>query len=528
MLVGVGFGGLYGSGSGSGDASASDISDAIDGNDDYIHNFTVTVAANDSAAWHKNQADFVCDGTADDVQIQAAIDKVLSDCSKGGVVLLLPGTFYCSSEITLRTMVSLTGIPNSNIQNTVVQWVSGSNCDGLVYVADDSEGEALRPSVEKRGQFTVANLKLDSNNDGNYWVINITSDNAATDYIYDCMFERIYCEGGGDSADNSHGSMYIERCWSTRIVDCLWENSKGYGLYLGNANQPRIERCYSSHNLGDGYFLQGSSIQMMQSCGADCGDASTNSNGIVINGTQHAQLVNCLAIANYGSGYRINGSSYSSLTNCTAKTNAINATWSLAGFQCSGSNNIGLTFNNCIAYDNGGFGWFIATDYTRLLGCSLQDNTSGIRLQNTHTGTYLDCIMDNSGTEYSIESPGESPMFALHGFQETVSAASFNIEASYNGRVYIADCSSNNVNGNLPAAIVGLEYTFNVTDGTNDLILEPDGTDTIKLANGTKTDVAGDYITNGTANAADDGCRLKCVIAGVWEHYDSRGTWTEE
>lgn len=43
-----------------------------------VRTSTVVVAASDASAFSKLFADYVCDGTADDVQIQAAIDALPS------------------------------------------------------------------------------------------------------------------------------------------------------------------------------------------------------------------------------------------------------------------------------------------------------------------------------------------------------------------------------------------------------------------------------------------------------------------
>jgi hypothetical protein len=64
------------------------------------------IASNDSPAWMKAAAHYVCDGVADDVQIQAAIDQVDADHPGGGAlagwgnVYLLPGRYYLADTIT--------------------------------------------------------------------------------------------------------------------------------------------------------------------------------------------------------------------------------------------------------------------------------------------------------------------------------------------------------------------------------------------------------------------------------------------
>lgn len=66
-------------------------------------NFVITVAASDASANAKAIADYVCDGTADEVQIQAAIDALSTTGEvRGGTVFLSEGTFTCSSTININ------------------------------------------------------------------------------------------------------------------------------------------------------------------------------------------------------------------------------------------------------------------------------------------------------------------------------------------------------------------------------------------------------------------------------------------
>jgi len=65
---------------------------------------TIIVAASDSK--NKYKADYICDGTADEVQIQAAIDDLPS---QGGKVILLEGTFQISEAIDKRSNLIIEG-----------------------------------------------------------------------------------------------------------------------------------------------------------------------------------------------------------------------------------------------------------------------------------------------------------------------------------------------------------------------------------------------------------------------------------
>jgi len=75
---------------------------------------TFVVAANDSSALSKQQADYVCDGTDDQVQIQAAIDALPDG---GGKVVLMEGEYNISSEILIqnKTNIVLSGLGHSSI-----------------------------------------------------------------------------------------------------------------------------------------------------------------------------------------------------------------------------------------------------------------------------------------------------------------------------------------------------------------------------------------------------------------------------
>lgn len=67
-----------------------------------IRGVTLAVAASNSSAKSKASADYICDGQADDVQIQAAIDAL-----SGGDVYLFEGTYSTSAKITVSSDVHL-------------------------------------------------------------------------------------------------------------------------------------------------------------------------------------------------------------------------------------------------------------------------------------------------------------------------------------------------------------------------------------------------------------------------------------
>jgi hypothetical protein len=72
----------------------------------FVRSVGYVVAASDASNLDKAQADVVCDGVQDDVDIQAGIDYV---ADYGGTVLLTAGTFYVASTIVPADKVSIYG-----------------------------------------------------------------------------------------------------------------------------------------------------------------------------------------------------------------------------------------------------------------------------------------------------------------------------------------------------------------------------------------------------------------------------------
>jgi len=90
---------------------------------DYLVKHAYFVASSSAPAWMVKQAQYVCDGTADDVQIQQAVDA-----ANGGLVILSPGTFSVSSSIELDDSTSLMG---AGINSTVLQLANNANTNVL-------------------------------------------------------------------------------------------------------------------------------------------------------------------------------------------------------------------------------------------------------------------------------------------------------------------------------------------------------------------------------------------------------------
>lgn len=94
------------------------------------------IAANDSSSLAKQQADYVCTGASDQVQIQAAIDALPSPVGgkmyggSGGSIVLLPGLYHTSDTIEINKNIDLSG---AGMTNTEIRLADNSDCNMFSY-----------------------------------------------------------------------------------------------------------------------------------------------------------------------------------------------------------------------------------------------------------------------------------------------------------------------------------------------------------------------------------------------------------
>lgn len=173
-------------------------------------------------------ADYLCDGTADDVQINAATAAV--NAAGGGVVFLRAGTYNLTAAIILYDNMTLVG-----------------------------EGEATK-------LFLVAgtNTSLVTNE---HWAHAAAGD----DYNVNINVYNLWVDGNNtNNTGSSNGGISIKGIIGTRIMNCTVENVKGFaGIYVSGATPDvggdafvenmvaynRIRNCTAANQLiGSGIY----------------------------------------------------------------------------------------------------------------------------------------------------------------------------------------------------------------------------------------------------------------------------------
>lgn len=165
------------------------------------------VVGTSAAGWTADDCDYLCDGTSDQAEINAAIAALPSG---GGEVLLLDGTYNISSSITVnKANVSLRGCGAATV---IARKFNGTSANGVISCS--------------AANCTISHLAIDGNkgsytNENNRGVYATTS--AANFTIEDL------------SIQNSRDGIYVGGMTGGRITGCRIKNSGAYGVYVYNA-----------------------------------------------------------------------------------------------------------------------------------------------------------------------------------------------------------------------------------------------------------------------------------------------------
>lgn len=189
---------------------------------------TLVVAASNASASSKAGADYVCDGTADQVQIQVALNAVET---VQGRVLLSEGTFTISSLIQIPDYCTLEG----QGYGTLIYMANGSNTNPL-----------YGKSTPNATHITIANLRVDQNGLNQTSGVSIRLQGGSKHYIYnvwalngyyncisiqdseDCVIENSFC-----SASTTDGQcITVNNSTNVRIVNPNIDGGLQQGIYI--------------------------------------------------------------------------------------------------------------------------------------------------------------------------------------------------------------------------------------------------------------------------------------------------------
>ena len=351
----------------------------------------ITVAASDTPAEQRTNADYVADGSNDEVTIQAAIDEAYNG-GDGGTVTLLSGTFNIDDQIHLATSSRLIGQGSSTV---------------LYLVNSATLGNFEAMLLAHTAPYTyVGHLHLEGNqannsspNDG----IEFTNTSSST-------IEGVIVN------DFGFYGFILNNSSNNTLTANVATNNDNRGFILNNSNNNTLTANTAVNNI-DGFSFNSSSNNTLtgntashNSSGAGFNDLggsvnNTLSANIAINNVDGFRVGNNdtltanTATDNTNYGFNLNSRANNTLTGNTATNNS-------EGFRLSSSNHNTLTANT--ARDNNERGFLLnSSNNNTLTGNRAEGNgQNGIEIDDS-TGTLLEgnYLFENGwggATNYSL------------------------------------------------------------------------------------------------------------------------------
>jgi hypothetical protein len=278
------------------------------------HGFSLLVAANDSPAAWKAKADFVCDGTGDQVELAAAATALPAI---GGTIYLAPGGYVLNAAWTLTKPITLKG---SGRRATTIALANGVNDYAIKIDAQSgSEGRdfwvfedftVFGNSVNQTAggcilaggcvQSTFRDLRINGPHTNGLYLTSSTAitfghhnrvENCLFDggdqspgngcglrvgasdenFISKCDFEN---NGGAAGAQEDTAQVKLEVGLNT-VVHCVFVNGRA-GIASHDCNDNRIIGCVFDGSNGDQVRISGSRVVVMGCSFTSCGSNSAN------------------------------------------------------------------------------------------------------------------------------------------------------------------------------------------------------------------------------------------------------------
>jgi len=425
-------------------------------------NGSLLVASNDANVDFKAVADYICDGTADDVQIQAAINALTS---VGGTVILSEGNFNIAAKITIKSKCRLVGhgIDITIIKQTANSTISFENSDtaggntdiellDFTLNADNTTltGTANSIMMDKVNDCLIQRVKVhDSTNDA------ITARNGTNATIKDCIVTDYFLRGicllssnhdsviincfvdGGTTRTNR--AIHVQSSNRCIVSGCRVTNFLVAGIQLDTSNHSIITGClaYTGEASGLGIDLNCTFCSITDSISNDNG-LTTADQGIIVNGVDSV-VSGCIAEGNTGAGIDFGGAARS---------------------VCSGNR---VTGNATIGIEINGATGTRSCDDCIVIGNVINANTlEGIRIHADDAGTPLFARNNIIVNNRSFNNTREGIEILVRGNTNFI----INNYLSGNGVAQLADGGSANVIGPNEGGFTSSPYTISVADDT--------------------------------------------------------------
>lgn len=386
---------------------------------------TIVIAASDSSAKSKAQADYVCDGTDDHVEINAAIASI---STTGGKIQLLEGTYNLSDSVLLSSNITFEGMGKATVLTGVNRPIEIVDVEYSIITDISLDGNSLfAEGIHINGGYSL---------------------NIKNCYIYNFTTYGIYFEKG--SASPYKGS-FITSNFIYNVGDYLTDIT-GYGIYLKSLSSDYSEYIKI---IGNNISLCGTAIRIEGNNNTVTGNVlDTNHCGISIKSAARAQIIG--NTINHSTSYGLFLNTGSSLATVADNFIVHSGQEGISIYENPGYH---LITSNHI-YSNGDLNSGDDHDTEIRINCSTNIKTIFI---NNHIGVDSD---PNANACVSITNPAVSGIHFLNNFMENQSGAGhyFSGWSSANG-VIRDNYGGYSVENTGTATITTGQTSVNVTHG---------------------------------------------------------------
>lgn len=274
----------------------------------------VQVISSQMPQWMKDGADstgstgaYLCNGTADQVKINDAI-QVASGTASPGLVQLSGGDFNCNAAVLMDSAVDLRGCGNGTRLKAVGISTAGTGFGtgvGLIKAASVSSH-----AYHIRDLFLDGNFAAGGTCSG-IWITSSNASNDASTYPDtnpdpDISISNLLMTGFAGSASRN-GIVMDTDMRGTMISHMQMRNFTGHGIWFISSPDSHISMVHMGTVTGNGYYMQGGNVK----------------------------LNNCKAFYCDDAGFRIT-SGRGSLTGCESQDNNIGAVFAAEPSVCTG------------------------------------------------------------------------------------------------------------------------------------------------------------------------------------------------
>jgi len=303
---------------------------------------TLIVAASDADVQSIAQADYWCDGIADEVQINAALTALPAT---GGAVVLMEGTYTISAPIVLVKNSALRGVGGG--KSVQITLANNSDCNMIYFQQTDASSSFIY----------VGYLLLLGNKANQASGNGILFEWDGANVLKDFEIERVYINSCKEDG------IKIDHAWGGHIHGCNSESNGGDGYDI-HGNQTYVYSNYASECGGAGFYIS-SNDQFYSDCYAlhcargfqevsasgcrfsNCRSYDSTNDGFYLNG-DYQSFSNCSSIGDANDAFDLNAVNHSQFVGGSIR--GISGTW-VNGFNVRSSSShisiIGFDISDC-------------------------------------------------------------------------------------------------------------------------------------------------------------------------------------